>query len=154
MKSLKKRKKTKTFLKVITLWYNLSMDNVSHEDLFEPRPKLGTVCYFLGAIDSLCQRWDIDDASFAELSVKFFMDKEQYFFNDIANHILMNYFGKNQRVEFATLSMIKGGNAFRDWIDSSVPSSTATETLSELITEWKRKPNLGVDEVPLLTKID
>jgi hypothetical protein len=74
-------KHKKAFNKVMTLWYQTSMNNVTTEDLFEPRPKVGTVCYFIGAIDSMSQRLNLDDLAFGKLAADFFRDKSKFYFN-------------------------------------------------------------------------
>jgi hypothetical protein len=146
---LQNRKRVKLVNKIIDLWYGSSMKSIKVEDLFEPRPKLGTVCFFIGSIDSLCQSLKLEDSLFAKISLNFFSDKDFYKFNQIAPALLKNYFGNNQRVEFATYAMKLGAMSFLDWYNSSFLSIEAVDKLAKLIKEWNRKPNLEGDEIYL-----
>jgi hypothetical protein len=67
---------------------------------------------------------------------------------------LLNYFGKNQRIEFATEVMKFGMDAFQVWYNSSFLSFEASETLSKLIKQWKTKPDLDAEEIKLLVGYD
>ena len=67
----KRRKKLKTLYKIMNLWYNACMMDIKGEELFEPRPKVGAVCFFIGSIDSLCQSLQVEDRQFISISLNF-----------------------------------------------------------------------------------
>lgn len=150
----KKRRQLKALYKILNLWYNACISEVDSKDLFEPRPKLGYVCFFIGSIDSACQSLDFSDEKFLEIALKFFKDKTFYKYDEIASAVLLNYFGNNQRVKFATDNMKLGMDAFQHWYNTSFLSINDAEKLSELIKEWNRKPNLEGDELFLFVKKD
>lgn len=146
----RQRKKLKALYKIINLWYNACMMDIVSEDLFEPRPKVGVVCFFIGSIDSLCQSLQLVDRQFASIILNFFRDKKLYKFDIIAPAILINYFGNNQRVKFATDTMKIGMDSFGVWYNSSFLSTEGLKKFSSLIKDWNRKPNLEGDELFLL----
>ncbi|MDP2365063.1 MAG: hypothetical protein Q8M94_15000 [Ignavibacteria bacterium] len=146
----KKRRQLKALYKILNLWYNACILEINSKDLFEPRPKLGCVCFFIGSIDSVCQSLGFSDETFLEIALNFFKEKTFYKFDDIASSVLLNYFGNNQRVKFAKDNMKIGMDAYRDWYNSSFLSKTPIERFMNLIREWNRKPNLEGDELFLL----
>jgi len=148
----RQRKKLKALSKFINLWYNACMMDIKEEKLFDPRPKVGAVCFFIGSIDSLCQSLQLDDRKFISISLNFFRDKHFYKFDQIAPAILDNYFLRNQRIKFATDAMKIGMDSFKDWYNSSFLSTIQLETFSYLISEWNRKPNLEGEELFILIK--
>lgn len=148
----RQRKKLKALYKIINLWYNACMIDIVSEDLFEPRPKVGVVCFFIGSIDSLCQSLQLVDRQFVSITLDFFRDKKLYKFDMMAPAILNNYFGNNQRVKFATETMKIGMDSFRVWYNSSFLSTEVLKRFSSLIKEWNRKPNLEGDELLLFIK--
>lgn len=148
----KRRKQLKALNEILNLWYNACTIEINPEYLFEPRPKLGSVCFFIGSIDSFCQSLGFSDEKFLEIALNFFKDKNFYKFDEIASAVLLNYFGNNQRVKFATDNMKIGMDASRDWYNSSFLSTTPLERFANLIREWNRKPNLEGEELFLLIK--
>lgn len=148
----KKRRQLKALYKILDLWYNACISEVNSKDLFEPRPKLGSVCFFIGSIDSVCQSLGFSDEKFLEIALNFFKEKTFYKFDEIASAVLLNYFGKNQRVKFASDNMKIGMDAYRDWYNSAFLSTTPLDRFSSLIREWNRKPSLEGDELFLFLK--
>ena len=43
--------------------------DIVSEDLFEPRPKVSVVCFFIGSIDSLCQSLQLVDRQFVSITL-------------------------------------------------------------------------------------
>lgn len=143
-----KRRRTKTIKEIFLLWFESCFSFINMHKLYEPRPKIGAICFFIGSLDSLCQSLSIDDITFAKLNNSIF--NKVGFYPQIVLSIVVNYFGKGQHIEFATQAMKIGGKEFSVWYNSSFLETNSVKKLSILIDEWNSNPTLLPNEIRLL----
>ena len=72
----------------LSLWYSICMSNLKTRDLYEPRPKIGTICFFIGSIDSFCQHMNIEVSKFTKTLLDFFKEKKFFKFNEMPSEVV------------------------------------------------------------------
>jgi hypothetical protein len=143
----KKRKKIKAIEEIILLWHSVCMQYIESEKLSEPRPLVGTCCFFIGSIDSICQSTKLNDKEFADISIS--LMKKMNFPKNVVLSILTNFYGKNEREVFAFNAMKVGMDSLSKWYNSSFTSEDSAKVLAMQISEWYKNPNMSVSEIAL-----
>ena len=143
----KKRRKLKAIKEIILLWHSVCMKYVEIEKLSEPRPLVGTCCFFIGSIDAICQATKLNDKDFAEITVTLMIDMN--FPLAVVQSIMTNFYGKNERVTFAFNAIKAGIDSLLKWYNTSFMNEDSTKVLSIQISEWYKNPNISSNELTL-----
>jgi hypothetical protein len=141
-----KNKKIEAIDKQILLWHRACSIGADMNLLKEPKPMVGAILFFIGSIDNLCQANNIDDKTFAELSIKL-LDK-MGFQKDVIVLILKNFYTQQKKSEFALKANLEGGRTLNEFLSGK--NELAALAFGAFVREWAENPNLGPDELYLL----
>lgn len=140
-----KDKKLEAIGKQILLWNKACMVGVDESLLKEPRPQVGAILFFLGGIDNLCQANQIDDKTFAKLSMELL--DIMGFKKEFTVPILKNFYLNRPDNEFALQANIEGGKKITDFLSGK--NKMAPLAFGAFVREWTEEPNLKPEDVAL-----
>ena len=140
-----KNKKIEAVSKQILLWHKACMIGVDENLLKAPRPMVGAILFFIGSIDNVCQANNIDDKTFAELTIELL-----YIMGFPKKHsipIFKNFYTQKIGSEFALKANIEGGKKIAGFLSGK--NEIAPLAFEAFVREWAENPDLGPDEVSL-----
>jgi hypothetical protein len=142
----KKSKIIKAIDKQILLWHRACSIGADKNLLKKPKPMVGAILFFAGSIDNLCQANNIDDKTFADLSIELLYIMG--FKKDIFIPILNNFYTQQKKSEFALKANLEGGRKLNEFLSGK--NEFAALAFGAFLEEWAENPNLGPDELYLI----
>jgi hypothetical protein len=140
-----KNKKYEAISKQILLWHKACMIGVDENSLKTPRPMVGAILFFIGSIDYVCQANNIDNETFAKITVELL--NTMGFPEKISITILKNFYTQKIESEFARNANIEGGKKIAGFLSGK--NEIAPLSFEVFVREWSENPNIGPDEVSL-----
>ncbi len=140
-----KDKKIEAIGKQILLFHEACNIGVDEEMLQLPRPMIGAILFFAGAVDNLCQANEIDDTTFAKLSILIL--ESIGFPKDITMPIIKNFYTKINNSNFALIANVEGGKTLSAWL--SQKNNLAPLTFGVFVRKWAQEPDINENDTYL-----
>lgn len=140
-------KKISVIEETIVLWYHACILTIDkNTDLLQKqRPHLGTILYFLGSIDNMCQWHNINADNFIILAHDLL--NKFGFKNELLIPVMKNFCSNPTVHKFALEANIAGGKDISNFIVNKNP--LASFHFKELLEEWNKNPSLTEEEINL-----
>ncbi len=124
-------------------WYKACMSPVDESDLESLRARTGSILFFSGSINYLCELYGIDDKTFAYLSYELL--ESMGFSGKNVPLIVSNFYAHPITSAFALQANALGKGLIREFIEGKKPD--AHLNYSKLIKQWNSEPDIKPDEV-------
>lgn len=143
----KEQKSEGLIYEIIGAWHAGCIASVDDKELLrEPRVIAGTILFFIGSIDNLCQSADFDDKKFGEVALSV-LEKIGYL-GEFPALIFLNFYNpKKEQSEFALKANTGGGKGVREFITDRNPM--ACFIFSVLVSEWAENPEMTPEDLYL-----
>lgn len=143
----KEQKKKELIYEMISLWHAGCIASIDDKELLkEPRVIAGTVLFFIGSLDNLCQSADFDDKKFGEIALDVL--ENIGYPGEFPALIFLNFNNpKKKQSAFALKASIEGGRSVGRFIADR--NLMACSIFSTLVAEWARNPEMTKEDLYL-----
>jgi hypothetical protein len=129
----------------VMMWYATCMATIDKDLLRELRPYLGSLFYFLGSIDSMCQSANINNRDFVVLAIDLL--NKLGFGGKLLVPSVRSFCNEPSANKFALDANIAGGKDISQFFANRNPP--VSFHIKELLEEWNKNPSLTEEEINL-----
>ena len=145
----KEQKQTDLIYEIMNAWHAGCVASVDSKELLkEPRVIAGTILFFIGSIDNLCQSANLDDKKFGELALGIL--ENIGYPGEIPGLIFLNFYNPTKKQSaFALSANTEGGRCVGQFIANRNPMICSI--FSTLVSEWAKNPEMTGEDLYLFS---
>lgn len=143
----KKQKQVDLIYEIMDAWHSGCIADVDNMELLkEPRVIVGTILFFIGSMDNLCQSVNFDDKKFMMLAIDI-LEKLGYS-NEVSGPVFMNFYNpRKKQSAFALKANTEGGRGIGVFLEKR--DSEAWLIFSDLVDVWAKNPDMTGEDLYL-----